>query len=80
MPRAVAPKEDAPCPYCEDDFRRMEEALRQLHQVSLLIDRCERCNIPVAEARADMEAQRKWYQDTLAEFRGPQSPIGGRHV
>lgn len=65
-----------PCPYGEDDFRRMEEALRTLAVVKQLIARCERCKIPVSEAKADAEAQEAWFQSVLSEFRGPQAPIG----
>lgn len=71
------PSDLAPSPLTVDDLARIEEALRQLAVAENLIQRCERCKIPVTEARADCDALKSFLAAVHAEFRGPQSPIGG---
>jgi hypothetical protein len=66
-----------PSPYNEDDFRRWEEALRQLAVADHLIKRCERCNIPVSAARTDCDALCTFFQSLMKEFRGPNAPVPG---
>lgn len=71
-----SPSESLPSPFTSDDLARVEEALRQLATAKALIARCERCKVPVTEAKSDAEAVEAFLQAVLSEFRGPQSPIG----
>lgn len=64
-------------PFSADDFARCEEMLRQLGPVKDLIQKCEKCNIPVSAAKADCEALTAWFQSVLAEFAGPQGTVQG---
>lgn len=69
-------EEQPPNPYDDNDYRRWEEALRQLAVADHLIKRCEKCNIPTAASRADCDALCRFFNSLIAEFKGPQSPIG----
>jgi hypothetical protein len=66
-----------PNPFTADDFARIEEAMRGVHVAKMLIARCERCDVPVAEAKADCLALETFFQAINKEFRGPQSTTLG---
>lgn len=69
------PREALINPYTEDDFRRMEDALRRTVAVHHLIERCKRCQIPVEAVERDCDACYMSLQAILGEFRGPNAPI-----
>lgn len=75
MPNYPELHEALPNPFNEEDFRRMEDALRQTVRVHHLIERCKRCNIPVDAIERDCDACYMALQAKLSEFRGPQAPI-----
>jgi hypothetical protein len=58
-----------------EDVARWEEALRQLAVVNELLGQCERCKIPVAEARADCDGLCQHFQNLIAEYSGQQSDV-----
>ena len=71
------PPLEAPVPamFSQDQLRAAENALRQLPVANALIERCERCKIPVAEARADCDGLCQFFQNILAEARGQQTGV-----
>lgn len=64
-----------PNPFNQDHVRAAEEALRQLSVANALIERCEKCRIPVSEARADCDGLCKFLQGFLDMARSTQSDI-----
>lgn len=76
MPRVAVP-EALPSPFDHNDLLQVEQMLQHLGVSEALIKRCQRCKIPVSEHDADCQALCEFYQSILAEFAGPQAPIGG---
>lgn len=64
-------------PLTPDALGRIEDAMHQLGPVCNLLQRCERCKIPVSAAREHCDSLTGFFQSILAEFKGPQAPIGG---
>lgn len=62
-------------PLGHDDFQMIEEQLRQLAAAKALCERCQRCNLPVEQALADIDALEKYFHGIMQEFRGHNSPL-----
>lgn len=75
MPQYPPLNEPLPNPYTEEDFGRMEDALRQTVRVHHLIERMKRCKIPCDALERDCDACYEALQAKLGEFRGPNAPI-----
>jgi hypothetical protein len=61
--------------FTQQDFAEWEDALQKLAVVNHILQRCERCKLPVEAARADCDGLCSFYNSLMAEFKGPQSPI-----
>lgn len=76
MPRKDPQTVALPSPLTHEDIARAEEAYRQLAYPRQLIQRCQRCDIPVSEADRDCTCLENWFAKVLSEFTGPNAPIG----
>jgi hypothetical protein len=75
MPRRAEQTAPLPNPYSHDDLLRAEDAYQGLAQVQALIDRMKRCKIPCEESDSDCKTLCAFFENLLAEFKGPQAPI-----
>lgn len=71
------PPIDGPPPqvWTEQHTAAAEDALRQLALVDHILQKCERCKIPVTELRADCDGLCNFFQRIIAEQRGQQAEL-----
>jgi hypothetical protein len=69
------PPIEGPIPqiFTEDHIREWEQQLQNLAVANAIIQKCERCNIPVAASRADCDGLCAFFHAMLAEERGQQA-------
>lgn len=67
--------------YTADDFANWDEALRQLAVWDHVLQKCERCKMPVEALRQECDAACDFFNGLSAEWRGAQAdyppPTGG---
>lgn len=56
------------------EIAKAKRALKRLDDLEPVMQRCERCQIPMHEPRQLIDEQRQTLRAILAEF-GPQSPL-----
>lgn len=69
------PPLDMPEPsiYTSEHVKEWEEQLRNLAVANAVIQKCERCKIPVQTSRTECDALCEFYQTMIAEVTGQQS-------
>jgi hypothetical protein len=70
------PPTEGPVPqvFTDQHIREWEQQLQNLAVANAIIQKCERCGIPVQTSRQDCDALCSFFQAMLAEERGQQTP------
>lgn len=74
-PVAKYPKLDKPLPriFSSDHFSSWDAAMQQLAIANGILEKCEKCKMPVEGQRAECDALCEYFSGLNAEWRGPQS-------
>ena len=67
--------------YTADHWAEVDRAMRELAIIDHLLQKCERCKMPVEALRAECDGACQFFQALQAEYRGLQAtnppPLGG---